>query len=68
MLCIKDTTFIVPSIIMFALLVMYSISVYKWGKIMKDIVNCQNSVILDSSGNVIAVLGESRIQENISTY
>ena len=57
---------ILALIIFLILLVMYSISVYKWGKIMKDIVNCQNSVILDSSGNVIAVLGESRIQENIS--
>lgn len=53
-------------IILVILLIMYLISLYKWGKIMKDIINCENSVILDSTGNVIAVLGESRIQENIS--
>lgn len=57
---------VITFIIFVILLIMYLISVYKWGKIMKDIINCQNSVILDSNGNVIAVLGESRIQENIS--
>ena len=33
---------------------------------MKDIITCQNSIIYDANGNVIAVLGEGRIQENIS--
>ena len=33
---------------------------------MKDIITCQNSIMYDSTGNVIAVLGEGRIQENVS--
>lgn len=52
-------------IVLIILLIMYLISLYKWGKMMKDIVNCQNSVILDSTGNVIAVLGESKIQKTV---
>lgn len=53
-------------IIFLILLVMYLISLYKWGRIMKDIINCENSIIYDINGNVIAVLGESRIQETVS--
>lgn len=33
---------------------------------MKDVISCENSVVLDSTGRVIAVLGESRIQETVS--
>ncbi len=47
------------------LLIMFLISLYKWNKIMKDIIKVQNSVVVDSTGNVIAVLGESRIQETV---
>ena len=44
---------------------MFLVSLYKWNKILKDIIKCENSVVLDSTGNVIAVLGESRIQEYV---
>ena len=47
-------------------LVTFLISLYKWNKIMKDVITCKNSVMYDSNGNIIAVLGEGRIQENIS--
>lgn len=47
-------------------LISFLISLYKWNKIMKDIITCQNSIMYDSTGNIIAVLGEGRIQENIS--
>ena len=53
-------------IIFLILLIMYLISLYKWGKIMKDIISCENSVIVDLNGNVIAVLGESRIRQNVN--
>lgn len=51
--------------IVIALLIMYIISLVKWYGLMKNIMLCQNSVILDSTGNVIAVIGENRIQENV---
>ena len=44
---------------------MFLVSLYKWNKILKDIIKCENSVVVDSTGNVIAVLGESRIQEYV---
>jgi len=47
-------------------LIVFLVSLYKWNKIMKDIITCQNSIMYDSTGNVIAVLGEGRIQENVS--
>lgn len=53
-------------IILITLLISFIVSLYKWNKIMKDIITCQNSIIYDANGNVIAVLGEGRIQENIS--
>ncbi len=52
-------------IILIILLIMFLVSVYKWNKIIKDIINVENSVVLDSSGNVIAVLGETRIQQTV---
>ena len=52
-------------VIFIVLLIMFIISLVKWRNIMKDIINVENSVILDSSGNVIAVLGETRIQETV---
>ena len=48
------------------LLIMFVVSLVKWNKIMKDVMKVQNSVIVDSTGNVIAVLGETRIQETVS--
>ena len=45
------------------LLIMFLVSLHSWSKIIKDVVVCENSLVLDSTGNVIAVLGESRIQE-----
>lgn len=57
--------FILILIILIFFLIIYGISLYKWNKIVKDIFTCQNSVILDTSGNVIAQLGETRIQEYI---
>lgn len=57
---------ILVAIIFLILLIMFLISLYKWNKIMKDIVTCKNSVVVDSTGNIIAVLGESRIQESAS--
>lgn len=53
-------------IILIVLLIMFLVSLYKWKKIMKDVISCENSVVLDSTGRVIAVLGESRIQETVS--
>ncbi len=50
-------------LIFIILLIMFLISLFKWNKIIKDIVVCENSIVVDSTGNVIAVLGESRIQE-----
>lgn len=47
-------------------LIMFLVSLFKWNKMIKDVINCQNSVILDSNGNVIAVIGESRIQETVT--
>lgn len=52
-------------IIFISLLISFCVSLYKWNKIMKDIITCQNSIMYDSTGNVIAVLGEGRIQENV---
>ena len=56
---------IIILIIFVIMLIMFFVSLYKWNKIMKDIMCCKNSVVLDSTGNVIAVLGESRIQETV---
>lgn len=53
-------------VILVILLIMFLISLFKWNRIMKDVITCKNSVVVDSSGNVIAVLGESRIQETVS--
>lgn len=47
------------------LLIMFLVSLYKWNKIMKDVIKVENSVVLDSNGNVIAVIGENRIQETV---
>ena len=52
--------------ILIAFLIMYTISLFKWYSIMKNVMKCQNSVILDSTGNVIAVIGENRIQKNVN--
>ncbi len=51
-----------------AFLIIYTISLVKWYGIMKNAMRCENSIILDSSGNVIAVIGENRIQENINIH
>lgn len=61
----RKRIFVLILIIFVVLLVMFLISLYKWNRILKDIIKCENSVVLDSTGNVIAVLGESRIQEYI---
>ncbi len=53
-------------IVIFILLIMFAISLYKWNKIMRDVIHVQNSVVVDSTGNVIAVIGESRIQETVA--
>ena len=53
-------------VIVIILLIMFLISLFKWNKIMKDVITCKNSVVVDSTGNVIAVLGQSRIQETVS--
>ena len=57
--------FVLILIIFIVLLIFYTISLLKWYSIMKNIMRCENSVILDSNGNVIAVIGENRIQENV---
>lgn len=62
----RKRIFILILIIIAILLAMFIVSVAKWNKIMKDVIKCENSVVLDSTGNVIAVLGESRIQETVS--
>ena len=56
---------IILSIIFAILIIMFCVSLYKWNKIMKNIINCKNSVIVDSVGNVITTIGSSRIQENV---
>lgn len=48
-----------------AILIFYTISLFKWYGIMKNVMRCENSMILDASGNVIAIIGENRIQENV---
>lgn len=53
-------------ILFVVLLIMFFVSLFKWNKIMKDVIKVQNSVVVDSTGNVIAVLGETRIQETVS--
>ncbi len=53
-------------VILIILLTMFLVSLYKWNKIMKDVINVENSVILDTSGNIIATLGETRIQQTVS--
>lgn len=57
---------ILALILVVIMIIAFCISLYKWNKIMKDIITCQNSIMYDSTGNVIAVLGEGRIQENVS--
>ena len=52
-------------VIFLILLSTFAVSLYKWNKIMKDVVKVENSVVLDSTGNVIAILGDSRIQETV---
>ena len=61
----RKKIFVLILIILVVLLIMFLVSLYKWNKILKDIIKCENSVVLDSTGNVIAVLGESRIQEYV---
>ena len=62
----RKRRFIILLIIFIIWLISFAISLFKWNKIMKDVITCQNSIVLDSTGNVIAVLGESRIQETVS--
>lgn len=52
-------------ILFIILLIMFLVSLYKWNKIMKDVIKVENSIVLDSNGNVIAVIGENRIQETV---
>lgn len=61
----RKRIFVLILIILVVLVIMFLVSLYKWNKILKDIIKCENSVVLDSTGNVIAVLGESRIQEYV---
>lgn len=61
----RKRIFVLILIILVVLLIMFLVSLYKWNKILKDIIKCENSVVLDFTGNVIAVLGESRIQEYV---
>lgn len=61
----RKRIFVLILIILVVLLMMFLVSLYKWNKILKDIIKCENSVVVDSTGNVIAVLGESRIQEYV---
>lgn len=61
----RKRIFVLILIILVVLLIMFLVSLYKWNKILKDIIKCENSVVVDSTGNVIAVLGESRIQEYV---
>lgn len=61
----RKRIFVLILIILVVLLIIFLVSLYKWNKILKDIIKCENSVVLDSTGNVIAVLGESRIQEYV---
>ena len=60
----KKIIIIILIIIMF-MIIQFGISVIKWNSLMKDIMICENSVVLDSTGDVIAKLGESRIQQNV---
>lgn len=61
----RKRIFVLILIILVVLLIIFLVSLYKWNKILNDIIKCENSVVLDSTGNVIAVLGESRIQEYV---
>lgn len=61
----RKRIFVLILIILVVLLIMFLVSLYKWNKILKDIIKYENSVVLDFTGNVIAVLGESRIQEYV---
>ena len=51
--------------IVIAIIIFYIISLVKWYSLMKNIMRCENSMVLDSNGNVIAVIGDNRIQENV---
>lgn len=62
----RKRRFVFLLIVFLVLLVMFLISLYKWNKIMKDVIVCKNSVVVDSTGNIIAVLGESRVQESVT--
>ena len=62
----RKRRFIFVLIVLLVLLIMFLVSLYKWNKIMKDVINVKNSIVVDSAGNVIAVLGESRIQETVT--
>lgn len=57
--------FVLCLIIFIAFLLFYIISLFKWYGIMKNMMRCENSLVLDSNGNVIAVIGDNRIQENV---
>lgn len=61
----RKRIFVLILILLMVLLIMFLVSLYNWSRILKDIIKCENSVVLDSTGNVIAVLGESRIQEYV---
>lgn len=59
-------SFILFLLIIIVLLIVFLVSLFKWKSIMKNVITCENSVVVDSTGNVIAVLGESRIQEKVT--
>ena len=62
----RKRTIICVLAILVLLIILYCISLYKWNRIIKDVIKCENSVVLDSTGNVIATLGETRIQETVT--
>lgn len=57
--------FILMLVIFIIFLICYIVSLFKWYGVMKYAMRCENSLVLDSSGNVIAVVGDNRIQENV---
>lgn len=62
----KRRIIVLVFILLITIIITYGVSVIKWNSIIKDSIRCENSIVVDSTGNVIATLGETRIQKYVS--
>lgn len=54
-------------ILLIFLLVWLFIATHRWKKIAKDMLSNENSIVLDTDGNIIATIGEEKIKTKISS-